>query len=174
MKEEWTALVKELGLEKHIFLFKPLSIQEVADRIANADAGIVPKRADSFGNEAYSTKIMEFMSQGVPVIASRTKIDTFYFQDREIAFFESGNVDDLAAKLIRVWSDSSYARGLARNGFAYVAANSWESKKHEYFSIVDDRAYSAPASPGNTIIAPDPGFVEDPVPMRATASTLAS
>jgi glycosyltransferase involved in cell wall biosynthesis len=174
MKEEWVALVKELGLEKQIFFFKPLSIQEVADRIANADAGIVPKRADSFGNEAYSTKIMEFMSQGVPVVASRTKIDTFYFQDREIAFFTSGSEVDLAAKLIRVWSDSSYARGLAWNGFAYVAANSWESKRHEYFSIVDNKAYSAPTTPSGTIIDPDPGFVEDPVSMRGSASIMAS
>ncbi len=169
MKEEWTDLVRQLGLEKHIFFFKPLSIHDIADRIANADAGIVPKRADSFGNEAYSTKIMEFMSQGVPVVASRTKIDTYYFQDHEIAFFESGNFEDLAAKLIRIWSDPAYARTLARNGFAYVAANNWESKKHEYFSIVDDKPYPAPTNPGDKIIDPDPGFVEDPDLTRTAA-----
>jgi glycosyltransferase involved in cell wall biosynthesis len=138
MKQSWVTLVDELGLKNHILFFKPLSIHEVADRIANADIGIVPKRADSFGNEAYSTKIMEFMSQGLPVVASRTKIDTYYFKDTEIAFFESGNSADLAAKVIGVLSNSSYGGALKRNGYSYVAQHSWESRQHEYFAIVDN------------------------------------
>ena len=67
-----------------------------ARHLANADLGVVPKRADSFGNEAYSTKIMEFMSLGVPVVVSSTKIDRFYFDDSVVRFFESGNADALA------------------------------------------------------------------------------
>jgi phosphoribosylanthranilate isomerase len=48
---------------KDIALEKPISLTVAEGRaiVANADLGIVPKRADSFGNEAYSTKIMEFM-----------------------------------------------------------------------------------------------------------------
>ena len=68
------------------------SIEQMPALIANADLGIVPKRADSFGNEAYSTKIMEFMSQGVPVVASRTKIDGYDSGDGSVRFFPSGDV----------------------------------------------------------------------------------
>ncbi len=35
-----------------------------------ADLGVVPKRAEGFGNEAFSTKILEFMACGVPVLVS--------------------------------------------------------------------------------------------------------
>jgi glycosyltransferase involved in cell wall biosynthesis len=146
MKDEWMALTRELGLEKHIYFFKPLPLHEIAEKIANADVGLVPKLADSFGNEAYSTKIMEFMSQGVPVVASRTKIDTFYFNDSQIAFFESGNAEDLAQKMIRVFQDRACADRLAANGLAYVARNNWDSKKGEYFAIVDN-ATSPVSSP---------------------------
>jgi glycosyltransferase involved in cell wall biosynthesis len=41
----------------------------------NADLGVVPKRNDPFGDEAFSTKILEFMAMGVPVIVSETRID---------------------------------------------------------------------------------------------------
>ncbi len=69
------------------------SLDDIAGIIANADLGVVPKRADSFGNEAYSTKIMEFMSQGIPVVVSRTKIDSYYFDEETVRFFPSGDSD---------------------------------------------------------------------------------
>ena len=67
--------------------------------MANADLGVVPKRADIFGNEAYSTNILEFMSLGVSVVVADTKIDKYYFSDSVVKFFHSGNEEDLA-KLI--------------------------------------------------------------------------
>lgn len=137
MKEEWQALVRELCLEKHVFFFEPLPIHQIAEKIANADLGLVPKRADSFGNEAYSTKIMEFMSQGIPVIASRTRIDTFYFNDSQIAFFESGNYRELAARMLEVLGNPSIADRLSAHGRAYVAEFNWSTRRQEYFDIVD-------------------------------------
>jgi len=60
---------------------------------------VVPKRANSFGNEAFSTKILEFMALGVPVIVSNTKIDKYYFSDDLVMFFKNEDIDDLAAKM---------------------------------------------------------------------------
>jgi len=68
MKPNLVGLAQELGLNGSVRFFEPLRIHEIATVMANADLGVVPKRADSFGNEAYSTKIMEFMSLGVPVV----------------------------------------------------------------------------------------------------------
>jgi len=137
MKEEWKQLTQELKLEQQVLFFDPLPLREIAEKIANSDIGIVPKRADSFGNEAYSTKIMEFMSQGIPVVASRTKIDTFYFDDTLIAFFESGNHDELAEKILEVLGDANRRQSLITNGLAYVNQNNWNRKKQEYFDILD-------------------------------------
>ena len=62
-KESLISLCAELGLNGKVRFFKPISVREIATIMAEADLGVVPKRADSFGNEAYSTKIMEFMSR---------------------------------------------------------------------------------------------------------------
>jgi glycosyltransferase involved in cell wall biosynthesis len=137
MKDEWTKLAADLGLQEHVRFLPPLPIHEIADKIANADIGLVPKRADSFGNEAYSTKIMEFMSQGIPVVASRTKIDSYYFNDSLLAFFESGNSDDMAEKILAVLKNQDYRQTLVNNGREYVNQNSWSARKFEYFNIVD-------------------------------------
>ena len=62
--------------------------------------GVVSKRKNSFGNEAFSAKIMEFMAMGVPVVASNTMINQLYFNQTLVQFFESESVEDLAAKIL--------------------------------------------------------------------------
>ena len=135
--DELLALVKDLRLEKKVLFFTPVSLNGVPELIANADLGVVPKRAHSFGNEAYSTKIMEFMSQGVPVVISRTKIDSHYFDKSQVRFCESENVESFAAGIIEVLRDESLRQRLIRNAFAYVARNNWGRKKQEYLDLVD-------------------------------------
>ena len=134
---ELKALVKDLQLEKKVLFCTPVALKEIPQVIANADLGVVPKRADSFGNEAYSTKIMEFMSQGVPVVISRTAIDSYYFDESQVRFCESENVDSFAAGMIEVLTDESLRQRLVRNAFAYVASNHWGRKKQEYLDLVD-------------------------------------
>ena len=137
MKPELQALVQELGLNDRVFLRESVPAREVADIVANADLGIVAKRADSFGNEAYSTKIMEFMSLGVPVIISRTKIDSFYFNEDVARFFESGNEEALAQAMVELIEKKDVRQKLITNAFSYVAQNNWETKRAEYFKLVD-------------------------------------
>ncbi len=105
--------------------------------MANADIGIVPKRADSFGNEAYSTKIMEFMSQGVPVVVAKTKVDTFYFDDHLVRFFTPGDSKALAQAIIEVVQDEDLRSNLILAGLKYARQNSWEENKQAYFNLVD-------------------------------------
>ena len=77
-KPELERLVSELGLEGKVLLHAPLPLREIASVMANADLGVVPKRNDSFGGEAFSTKILEFMALGVPLLLADTRIDRHY------------------------------------------------------------------------------------------------
>lgn len=137
MKPELVALAQELGLNGSVKFFNPLRIHEIAAVMAEADLGVVPKRADSFGNEAYSTKIMEFMSLGVPMVVSSTKIDRYYFNDRVVRFFESGNDAALADAMFEVLGDSARRNAIIRHANEYVARNSWQNRKRDYLALVD-------------------------------------
>jgi glycosyltransferase involved in cell wall biosynthesis len=105
--------------------------------MANADIGVVPKRADSFGNEAYSTKIMEFMSIGVPVVVSGTAVDRFYFDDSLVRFFESGNDTDLADALREVLTNQPLREAMVKNASRYVNENCWSRHRSAYLQLVD-------------------------------------
>jgi glycosyltransferase involved in cell wall biosynthesis len=146
LRPELQALAEELGLVGKVKFFESVSMQQVAGIVADADVGVVAKRADSFGNEAYSTKIMEYMAAGVPVIVSKTKIDSFYFNDSIVIFFESGNVDDLARAMHESIDNRDRREQLARNAGDYVSTNNWDVKKHEYLSLVDSLLSPVPIS----------------------------
>jgi glycosyltransferase involved in cell wall biosynthesis/peptidoglycan/xylan/chitin deacetylase (PgdA/CDA1 family) len=136
-KESLVTLAETIGLGGKVFFFKPMSVREIARVMASADLGVVPKRADSFGNEAYSTKIMEFMSVGVPVVVSRTKIDLYYFDDSVVRFFDSGDTDALAHEILSLLQDSQLRRLMVARATEYAARNCWENCKHEYLNLVD-------------------------------------
>jgi glycosyltransferase involved in cell wall biosynthesis/peptidoglycan/xylan/chitin deacetylase (PgdA/CDA1 family) len=130
-------LSTELGLDEHVKFCGYVPLDDMPGVIANADLGVVPKRADTFGNEAYSTKIMEFMSQAVPVIASRTKIDMYYFDDTLIRFFCSGDDKEMAEAILDVLEHPAVRERLVTNGLKYVAQNGWQQKKRAYLELVD-------------------------------------
>jgi glycosyltransferase involved in cell wall biosynthesis/peptidoglycan/xylan/chitin deacetylase (PgdA/CDA1 family) len=137
MKASLKRLVQRLNLEDCVKFLGGVPIDEMAAVIANADLGVVPKRADSFGNEAYSTKIMEFMSQGVPVVVSRTKIDSFYFEEGIVHFFPSGDSQAMAQAMLDVIHDVELRNSLVARGFEYVERNSWVKRKQEYLDLID-------------------------------------
>jgi glycosyltransferase involved in cell wall biosynthesis len=105
--------------------------------MATADIGLVPKRNDPFGGEAFSTKILEFMSLGVPVILSETKIDKFYFNDSVVKFFRPEDINNLAESMLRMIKDQSLRENLAGNALKFVEDFSWEKRKWEYLGLVD-------------------------------------
>jgi len=137
LRGELEALARELGLTDKVRFFDFLPLREIADRMAVADVGVVPKRADTFGNEAFSTKILEFLALGVPMVVSDTQIDRFYFDDSVVEFFESGNETALAEALLRVLSDGAVRRERVARGLALAARNSWGSRKGDYLRLVD-------------------------------------
>jgi glycosyltransferase involved in cell wall biosynthesis len=136
-KARLSELADHLNLDGHVKFFGGVPLDQMPDIMANADVGVVPKRANSFGNEAYSTKIMEFMSQGVPVVASRTKIDTLYFDETVVRFFESGSIEGFAEAVVGIAEDGQLRDSLSCRGFEYAERHSWDSRKRDYYGLVD-------------------------------------
>ena len=136
-RNKLTGLIAELHLDNKVFIKDIMPINEIAEVMANADLGIVPKKNDPFGGEAFSTKTLEFMSLGIPVIVSKTKIDNYYFNDSVVKFFNPDDVNDLAQSMITMLKNKEQRDTLRDNAFCFVEDYRWSKKKNEYFDLVD-------------------------------------
>lgn len=149
-KPDLERLVIELGLSKRVFLHPPMPLREIAVVMANADLGVVPKRNDSFGNEAFSTKTLEFMALGVPVLIADTRIDRHYFNDTLVAFFKSGDRQALAAAMSEAYHDRLALARRADRAVLYAEQNAWGVKSPLYLALVRQLVGGRPtqAEPG--------------------------
>lgn len=130
-------LSADLGLEGRVFFEGSIPLQEIPIVIENADLGVVPKRGDGFGDEAFSTKILEFMAMGLPAIIPSTTIDRYYFNDSVVRFFKPNDVASLAEAMLGLIKSPDEIRRLASNAGEFVKEFSWERNSSVYFSMVD-------------------------------------
>jgi len=131
------SLVAQLGLENRVFFKGSLAVEQMVRVIENADLGIVPKRGNGFGNEAFSTKILEFMAMGVPVIIPDTEVDTFYFNENVAKFFRANDEASLADAMLLLIKDRAVRETLVRNASEFVKRYTWDVNQHIYLDFVD-------------------------------------
>jgi glycosyltransferase involved in cell wall biosynthesis len=131
-----TELARDSGLADRVKIRDRVALTAMAEIIAAADVGLVPKRADGFGNEAFSTKILEFMASRVPVIVSRTRVDQHHFDSSLVRFFNSGDEHDLAAAMIDCYQHRAEASDRADAGLAFAQRNSWQQRGGDYRKLI--------------------------------------
>jgi glycosyltransferase involved in cell wall biosynthesis len=136
-RESLIQLTRERGISDRVLFHDAIPLREIVRVIENADLGVVPKRKDSFGDEAFSTKTLEFMTLGVPIIVADTKVDRYYFNDQIVTFFSSGNVEDLAKRMLELIHDAGARRKQVDSARDFAREYDWDLKKDEYLGLVN-------------------------------------
>jgi glycosyltransferase involved in cell wall biosynthesis len=134
---ELTGLIEKLGVYNQVIMHGGCPLQEIARIMETVDLGIVPKRKDNFGNEAFSTKIFEFMAMGVPVVVSDTMVDKYYFNDSVVTFFHSGDDNHLAQRMLEMIENPEKRARQIENANRFIKSFDWDARRHEYFELID-------------------------------------
>jgi glycosyltransferase involved in cell wall biosynthesis len=137
-KNALISLAVSLGLQDRVLFHDFLPSSEVAKVMAATDLAVEPKRAASkFGNEAASTKILEFMALGVPVIASRTRVHAYYYNEDIIRYYDNDDENQLADLILQMRNDPQLRREIASRASKYAEHNTWQVCKTGYLDLVD-------------------------------------
>jgi glycosyltransferase involved in cell wall biosynthesis len=136
-RDSLMGLASQLGLAGRVVFRDPLPLREIAAVMENSDLGVVPKRSDSFGNEAFSTKILELMAMRVPVIVSDTEVDRYYFDESTVKFFRNNDERDLARCMLLLMRRPELRQTMVGNAWKFVTENDWDGNKRRYLNLVD-------------------------------------
>lgn len=129
------SLANELDIGDRVEHIKWVEIEFVKDIMAEADVGISTHNGGVFGELYFSNKIIDFMTQGVPVISSRTYTLDRYIPEDAIFYFEPGNIEDLVNKIIEMYSDPVLVQKKIRKAKDLVAQYSWQIERESLISF---------------------------------------
>jgi glycosyltransferase involved in cell wall biosynthesis len=131
-------LAANLSLSGKITFYNLKPAVEIATLVAQADVVVVPKRDDTtFSNEAQSTKILEAMMLGVPVIAPRTAIESYLYRETDVKYFQPKDEVNLAGAMRLLLDSPALRANFANAGLVYAAENNWNAKQHLFHDLVN-------------------------------------
>jgi glycosyltransferase involved in cell wall biosynthesis len=78
------------------------------------------------------------LSQGKPVIAPRAQGILDYFGLQDLVFFELGDSDDLAKKMVYVFKSPEEMLKVTERGKEIFREHNWSSERQRFLNIVDD------------------------------------
>jgi len=113
-------------------------IEHVRDEMRKADVGISCHRAGIFGDLYFSTKIVEYMTQGLPVLSPRTYTINKYLSDDAVFYFEPGNDAALADSLRFMWQHPSEVVRRVTEARQLVPRLSWQAERSKFLSFYAD------------------------------------
>jgi glycosyltransferase involved in cell wall biosynthesis len=122
-------IADELGITGRIEFLGYVHIEKVREEMERADVGISSHKAGIFGDLYFSTKIVEFMTQGLPVVCSRTYTIQKCIPEDAIFYFEPGDYEDMAQKILTIWRDPKLVAQKNKNASTLLSRLSWESEK---------------------------------------------
>jgi glycosyltransferase involved in cell wall biosynthesis len=103
------------GLEQHFFLVGFLD--NPADFITQMNIGILP----SLCVESFGLSVLEFMQQGVPVIASNTGAQVEFMEHEKTGLLVNPTVETVTKALVKLLDDKEFREKIGRNAKDFCA-----------------------------------------------------
>ena len=115
-RESLRAQIERRGLASHVFLRGTAPHQELKELLPQYDAGLVPTRLDGMTRFSLSTKLLEYIHLGLPVIVPAIPTYLRYFPESTAWYFQPNSADAMAAAI------ESFARANAEERVRRAAA----------------------------------------------------
>jgi glycosyltransferase involved in cell wall biosynthesis len=103
-----------------------------------ADLGISCHRAGIFGDLYFSTKIVEYLTQGLPVVSPKTYTVAKYLSAECMFYFEPGDDAALAETLRFMWLNPAEVLKRLTTARQSVPRLSWQAEKVEFQTFYND------------------------------------
>lgn len=129
-------LVKELGAEKMVEFHPPVPLDDVPKLMRQAHLGVEPSRRDPYTDYVLPLKLLECVAVGVPNLVSRRPTIENYFGADDVAYFEAGDVDGMAAQIVALAQQPERLQQMAQNARRVFQKYNWTNEKTTYTQLL--------------------------------------
>jgi glycosyltransferase involved in cell wall biosynthesis len=144
--DEVLGLASKLGVRESIELIGSVPIEKVAEVMRQADVGLSCHRAGIFGDLYFSTKLVEYLTQGLCVLSPQTYTVRQYLPEDCLFYFEPGNAVALAETIRYVWRSPGEVVRRKTNARQHLARLSWQTEKDKFLAFYDGLLGVRPAA----------------------------
>jgi glycosyltransferase involved in cell wall biosynthesis len=135
------ALTRELGLDGTVrFSGRFVPMEDLKHRIPEAHLGLVTLLYDPVTRHMLPTKLLEYVSIGLPTVVARTETIQAYFDDSMVRFYTPGDHEELARHIVDLYRNPDERERLVKNAGRFNAEYSWERQKQDYYRLIDSLA----------------------------------
>jgi glycosyltransferase involved in cell wall biosynthesis len=122
-------LADDLGVHDRIECLAPVHVDQLGMLMNEADIGISCQQGGPFGDLQFSSKVIDYLSQGLPVVASRTKTLARYIPEDAVFYFEPENPEDMAEKVVFLWNHPDIVKRKMENAKKLFPLYTWKEEK---------------------------------------------
>jgi glycosyltransferase involved in cell wall biosynthesis len=99
---------------------------------------VIPNKRYRFTELNLPTRILEYLSKGVPAVAPDTRGVRDYFNDGTLFFFEPGNARSLTQTIRRAMDDPAERQTILGLGRVVALRHAWASEQEKLVAIYRD------------------------------------
>lgn len=130
-------LTEELDLQDHVIFHNQIPYDKMINALADMDLGLLPNRKDVFLDLSFSNRLAEYVYSKIPVISSDLDTVKYYFTNKEILYFEAGNVDDLSEQIAFAYTNRAKLQEMAESAYERAKAYNWAIMEQRYLEVVE-------------------------------------
>lgn len=128
-------IVERNGLNGHVRFTGRVPLETMSERLQRADLGVVATVRNPFTDRILPNKVYELVALSVPVVASETRGLLTQFGTDGIAYFESGNVEDLASTILALLQSPERGQERVASALAVYDGIRWTRNSRDYQQI---------------------------------------
>jgi len=136
-RAELEAAIAEHGAGERVTLYGRVPLDDLPAVLAASDIGLVPTRPEPYMAYSLSTKLLEYVAMGVPVIASDLRTVRSHFDDTAVTYVPGGDPAALTAAIAALATNPGAAAAQADAATRQAEPYGWAIQSAAYLTVVD-------------------------------------
>ena len=118
-----------------------VQIDKLKSILETADVGISTQCKGAFGDLQLPCKILDYLSQGLPVISSRTKTIVEYIPEEVLFYFDTESAKDMGERILQIWNQPEMVRAKMEKAKELFPSCTWQAEREGFLKFYAELAW---------------------------------